>query len=54
MIIGPYGGKPFASQRWIPAFAGMTLGAAGMTLGAAGMTLGAAGMTLGALPRRGE
>ena len=32
-------GKPRLPEVWIPAFAGMTAGAAGMTAGAAGMAM---------------
>ena len=42
------GGRSLLNRReGIPAFAGMTVGAAGMTVGAAGMTVGAARMTAG-------
>ena len=36
-----------AKRRWIPAFAGMTVGCTGVTVGRAGMKVGCAGMTVG-------
>jgi hypothetical protein len=41
VVIPAEAGIQELSHTWIPAFAGMTEGAAGMTVGSAGMTKGA-------------